>query len=300
MFEKIQSHLRRKGKENKESTTAGVVSSEAQVIGAFDEDEWIYERSQSDSENYLGEILSTEFIEMIERREKNCENFKTESEKSATCNQEKMCENFEGTVPCPQQLDERDLATSIYSQMTRFNVEDEDDDYDECNEYVVMVSEESFAPDNEPMDNIAKSGTNYARAGEKLQETAVEMKCGEENIEEDEEMFSDEDDNDNDSVMTAKHEAVNRDPIEVRDNSSSHADDLESNFVDDEGDTERDDVTRNDDDHQEKTLDCNHDKPEPSDTKTLETNESTTCDDQEQSPASYKTDNLIPFKVAEN
>ena len=298
MFEKIQSHLRRKSKENKESS-AGVVGSEAaQVIGAFDEDEWTYERSQSDSENDLGEILSTEFIEMIERREKNSENFQTESEKSATCNQEKMCENFEGTAPCPQELDDRDLATSIYSQMTRFDVEE--DDYDECNEYVVMESEESFAPDNERPDNIAKSGTNYASAGETTQETAAGLKCRDENMEEDEEMFSDEDDNDNDSVMTAKHEPVNRDPIEVRDNSSSHADDLESNFVDDEGDTERDDVTRNDDDHQEKTLDCNHDKPEPSDTKTLETNESTTPDDQEQSPASYKTDNLIPFKVAEN
>ena len=50
------------------------------------------------------------------------------------------------------------------------------------------------------------------------------------------------------------------------------------------------------DDDGEKTLDCNDDTTEKFDTKSLETNESTTFNDQEQSMTFYKTENLIPLK----
>ena len=282
MFKKIRVVFHKKKRtESRESAS----DEEGKVIGAFDEDEWLYERNQSNSENNLGEILSTEFIEMIERREKNCVRLQTESGNSATNNNTlEICENFAGAE------EENDAVTSsVNSQLTsRYN----NDDYDVVEEYVGMLLEESFAPVNEQLDTSAKSVTNDdgVVGGENMQETANEMFRDEED---------EEDDTDNDSVMTAKHEAVNQDPIEERDISSSDADDLESNSVDDGGDTKRDDVTSLDDDDREKTLDCNHDKPKHSDTKTFETNESTTWDDHEQRTASYQAkDNLIPFKVA--
>ena len=68
-----------------------------------------------------------------------------------------------------------------------------------------------------------------------------------------------------------------------------------SDNTDDDTDTVRDDMARNDDDG-EKTLDCNDDTTEKSDTKSLETNESTTSNDQEQSMTFYKSEKLIPLK----
>ena len=45
------------------------------VIGAHSNDQWLQERINSEAENNLGEIQSSEFIEMIEKREKNSHNF---------------------------------------------------------------------------------------------------------------------------------------------------------------------------------------------------------------------------------
>ena len=99
--------------------------------------------------------------------------------------------------------------------------------------------------------------------------------------------------------MTIKPASQSQDPIEIRDNCSSHADDLVENTTDDVTDTIRDNLERNDD--VEKTLDCgDDDMTENSNTKTLETNESTTSNDQEQRIKSHKMGNLIPLKAMQS
>ena len=274
------------------------------VIGAHNNDQWLQERINSEAENNLGEIQSSEFIEMIEKREKNSHNFQIHLGKfsSENCAVEHCDDKYDAG-----NVNNVDMARDLTGKITGCNVEEAAND--DTDEYVIMLSENSFLADNQRTDGRSRpargSGTNYGRienTDEEAEPSATCINTGNffrEDVElqqDDEGSSSSEDDRG--SVLTTKPAHTSQDPIEMRDNSSSHADDdsKRNSARDDDGDTERDDIARNDDG--EKTSDCDDDKSEKSHTKTLETNESTTFNDQEQRVSSLgMTDYLIPLKV---
>ena len=290
MFDKICSYLHRKSKGDAASSG---------IIGAFDDDEWIYEKKQLENEN-LGETLSSEFISMIEKREKNFEHFPIHSGNVAT---DTCSSRSENKIDVPLNADNLDIAAN-FTEITRFNVEADDD------EYIIMMSKNSFqnSNDEQPTDiykGSTHSTTNYGR-NENTDEGASciftrnfsQPELGPEMVQENE-MSSEcsQAEDDRISVLTTKHASTSQDPIETCDNSSYHADEMKRSNTEDDTDTERDDMARNDgDDDGEKTLDCNDDKTEKSNTKSLQTNESTTSNDQEQRTSFYQTENLIPLK----
>ena len=275
------------------------------VTGAHSNDQWLQERINSEAENNLGEIQSTEFIEMIEKREKNSHNFQIHLGKfmSENCALEHCDDKHDAG-----NVNNVDMATDLTEKITGSNAEEAAND--DTEEYVIMLSENSFLADNQQADGRSRpargSGTNYGRIENTDEEAETGAACintgnfsGEDvELQHDDEGSSSSED-DRGSVLTTKPAHTSQDPIEMRDNSSSHAeDDSERNSArDDEGDIERDYIARNDDG--EKTSDCDDEKSEKSHTKTLETNESTTFNDQEQrntSPSSM-ADSLIPLKV---
>ena len=255
-----------------------------------------------ESENNLGEILSSEFIAMIEKREKKITNAEIELENTANDN------NFADTEKYDSRsfVENHDVSTN-FTNITRLNDEENND------EYVVMLAKNSFEPANDPEDcgdEALNQAANYGGIDNcndhALEEVDDADSCiytehfsteDAQHMHKDEESSSDEDDSK--SVLTAEPASQSQDPIEIRDNCSSHADDLVENTTDDVTDTVRDNLGRNDD--VEKTLDCgDDDTTEKSDTKTLETNESTTSNDQEQRINSHKTENLIPLKAMQS
>ena len=291
LFDNIRFHFHKK---------CGVdASGKSEVIAAHNNDQWLQERIYSEAENNLGEIQSSEFIEMIEKREKNSQYCQIQLGKSVSEN----C----GLKHCDDKYDAGDVnnvdtATHLTEKITGEAANDDTD------EYVIMLSENSFLADNQQNDGrntlARSSGTNYGRIENTDEEVESGASCintdnfsGEEvELQQDDEGSSSSED-DRGSVLTTKPAHTSQDPIEMRDNSSSHADDdfKRKSGRDDDGDTERDDIARNDDG--EKTSDCDDEKSEKSHTKTLETNESTTFNDQKQRTTSFSAENLIPFKV---
>ena len=280
-----------------------VASGKTGVIGAHNNDQWLQERINSEAENNLGEIQSSEFIEMIEKREKNSHNFQIHLGKfsSENCAVEHCDDKYDAG-----NVNNVDMARDLTEKITGCNVEEAAND--DTDEYVIMLSENSFLADNQRTDGRSRpargSGTNYGRIENTDEEAEPGATCintcnfSREDVElqqDDEGSSSSEDDRG--SVLTTKPAHTSQDPIEMRDNSSSHADDdsKRNSARDDDGDTERDDIARNDDG--EKTSDCDDEKSEKSHTKTLETNESTTFNDQKQRTTSFSAENLIPFKV---
>lgn len=281
------------------------------VIGAHGNDQWLQERINSEAENNLGEIQSSEFIEMIEKREKNSHNFQIHlgNFSPENCSVEHCDDKYDAAGA----VNNVDMTEDLTGKIT--GCKSEEAANDDTDEYVIMLSENSFLADNQPTDGHSsrpaarRSGTNYGRienTDEEVEDEVGAAPCintgnfsGEDvGLQEDDEGSSSTED-DRGSVLTTKPAHSSQDPIEMRDNSSSHAeDDSERNSArDDEGDIERDNIARNDDG--EKTSDCDDEKSEKSHTKTLETNESTTFNDQEQrntSPSSM-ADSLIPLKV---
>ena len=287
-------------------------SGKTEVIGAQSNDQWLRERINSEAENNLGEIQSSEFIEMIEKREKNSHNFQIHLGKFSpeNCSVEHCDDKYDAAGA----VNNVDMTEDLTGKIT--GCKSEEAANDDTEEYVIMLSENSFLADNRPTDGHSsgpaarRSGTNYGRI--ENTDEAVEDEVGgaaacintgnfsgeDVGLQEDDEGSSSTED-DRGSVLTTKPAHSSQDPIEMRDNSSSHAeDDSERNSArDDESDIERDNIARNDDG--EKTSDCDDEKSEKSHTKTLETNESTTFNDQEQrntSPSSM-ADSLIPLKV---
>ena len=249
-----------------------------------------------ESENNLGEI-SSEFIEMIEKREKKFTNDKIGLENTTT-----DCNKFADT-------EQNDFVENHdnFTNVTNLNDEENDD------EYVVMLAKNPLELVNEPEDSSDEAlnlGANYGRIencnDHALEEADDADSCiytehflteDAQHMHRDERSSSDEDDSK--SVLTTEPASQSQDPIGIRDNCSSHADDLVENTTDDVTDTIRDNLERNDD--VEKTFGCgDDDTTENSDTKTLETNESTTSNDQEQRIKSHKTENLIPLKVVQS
>ena len=273
------------------------------VIGAHNNDQWLQERINSEAENNLGEIQSSEFIEMIEKREKNSHNFQNHLGKFSSENC--AAEHYDDKLDAAGNVNNVDMDSTgkITGCMAGEAANDDTD------EYVIMLSENSFLADNQQTDGRLSSGTNYGRIENTDEEASEEpgAVCSNTgNFSREDVGLQDEDDegsssteDDRGSVLTTKPaHTASQDPIEMRDNSSSHAeDDSERNSArDDDGDTKRDDIARNDDG--EKTSDCDDEKSEKSHTKTLETNESTTFNDQEQRNTSLSmADSLIPLKV---
>ena len=276
------------------------------VIGAHSNDQWLQERINSEAENNLGEIQSSEFIEMIEKREKNSHNFQIHLGKFSPEN----CpvEHCDDKYDAAGAVNNVDMTEDLTGKIT--GCKSEEAANDDTDEYVIMLSENSFLADNQPTDGPARrAGTNYGRienTDEEDEEVGAAAACintgnfsGEDVGLQDDDEGSSSTEDDRGSVLTTKPAHSSQDPIEMRDNSSSHADDdsKRNSARDDDGDIERDDIARNDDG--EKTSDCDDEKSEKSHTKTLETNESTTFNDQEQrntSPSSM-ADSLIPLKV---
>ena len=274
------------------------------VIGAHNNDQWLQERINSEAENNLGEIQSSEFIEMIEKREKNSHNFQNNhlgKFSSEHCAVEHCDDKYDAG-----NVNNVDMARDLTGKITGCMAEEAAND--DTEEYVIMLSENSFLADNQQTDGRLSSGTNYGRIENTDEEASEELGAvcintgnfsrEDVGLQDDDEGSSSTED-DRGSVLTTKPaHTASQDPIEMRDNSSSHAeDDSERNSGrDDGGDTKRDDIARNDDG--EKTSDCDDEKSEKSHTKTLETNESTTFNDQEQRNTSLSmADSLIPLKV---
>ena len=235
---------------------------------------------------------------MIEKREKCSENFQIRlrnsvTEKCSTDNHDECDAHVAPTVTSIGNNDDTDTAKDL-TEIASIHLTG--DINDEC---MILLSENSHASDFPACESDAALISRISH--DRIENTDESASCintrnfSSEQVEleqEDESSSSDEDDRE--SVLTTKYTPTSQDPIEIRDNSSSHADDLKGNGSDEDSDTKHDDTARNDD--EEKTSDCNDDQAEKSDTKSLETNESTTFNDQEQRLAFYKTENLMPLK----
>ena len=145
VFDKIRDYLHGKGNER----TGG----KTEIIGAFDDDEWTYEKKRLENEN-LVETISNEFMSMIEKREKNLLNVQNPADNVTTDISSGSHKN-DG----PLNGDNAEIATN-FTEITRFNGKSE-------NEYIIMMSKESFERNNGPadiyIDADTHSTTNYGR-----------------------------------------------------------------------------------------------------------------------------------------
>ena len=91
------------------------------VIGAHNNDQWLQERINSEAENNLGEIQSSEFIEMIEKREKNSHNFQIHLGKfsSENCAVEHCDDKYDAG-----NVNNVDMARDLTEKITGCNVEE--------------------------------------------------------------------------------------------------------------------------------------------------------------------------------
>ena len=218
---------------------------------------------------------------MIEKREKNLLNVQNPADNVTTDISSGSHKN-DG----PLNGDNAEIATN-FTEITRFNGKSE-------NEYIIMMSKESFERNNGPadiyIDADTHSTTNYGR-NENTDEAAscietsnfslddvqaeiqvgtfevtfsrpvigqlrpmksfdwliLDLKHSQIQLQQENERSS-QDGDDRESVLTTKHASTSQDPIEIRDNPSSHADECEErNNTDDDTDTVRDNMARNDD-----------------------------------------------------